>query len=181
MRQSNIYRPVNLKGATMNRRKLTLGLLVMISAVGVLNLSVSGTSDARGSDNTKEEEVLRALDLAWSEAANRKDLEAVVSYMADDGETLAPNEPAARGNAAIRASWSNLLGLPGVTVRWEPLRVRVAKSGELGYTSGTYTLGYTGADGKTMSDRGKYLEVWKKVNGKWKCSSDAYNSDLPAK
>jgi ketosteroid isomerase-like protein len=163
----------------MNRRKLTLGLLIMISAVGIL--SVSGNSDVRGSGNIKEEQELRAVDLAWSDAASRKDLDSVVSYMADDGETLAPNEPAARGKAAIRASWSNLLSLPGVSVRWEPLRVQVGKSGEIGYTSGTYTLSYTGADGKTVSDRGKYLEVWKKVNGKWKCSSDAYNSDLPAK
>jgi ketosteroid isomerase-like protein len=165
----------------MNRRRLILGLLIMISAVGALNRSVSGTSDEKTSDNTKEDQVLRALDLAWSDAANRKDLDGVVSYMGDDGETLAPNEPAARGKAAIRASWSNLLGLPGVTVRWEPLRVQVAKSGEIGYTSGAYTLSYTGADAKTVSDRGKYLEVWKKANGKWKCSSDAYNSDLPAK
>ena len=162
----------------MNRRKLTLGLLIVISAVGVLNRSVSGTSDAKA-DNKKEEQALRALDLAWSNAASRKDLDGVVSYMADDGETLAPNEPAARGKAAIRASWASLLGLPGVAVRWEPLKVQVAKSGEIGYTSGTYRLSYTGADGKTVSDRGKYLEVWKKVNGKWKCSSDAYNSDLP--
>ena len=171
---------MNLKGTTMKRRKLTIGLLVLISAVGVLNWSISGT-DAKASGNIKEEQALRALDRAWSDAANRKDLDAVVSYMADDGETLAPNEPVARGKAAIRASWSNLLGLPGVNVRWEPLIVEVAKSGEIGYTSGTYTLSYTSADGKTMTDRGKDLAVWKKVNGKWKCSSDAYNSDLPAK
>jgi len=30
-----------------------------------------------------------------------------------------------------------------------------------------------------VTDHGKYLEVWKKVDGKWKCSSDAYNSDTP--
>ena len=164
----------------MNRRKLIIGLLIMISAVGILNWNLSGTSEALGSGDIKEEQELRALDRAWSDAANRKDLDAVVSYMADDGETLAPNEPAARGKAAIRASWSRLLALPGLSIRWEPLRVEVAKSGEIGYTSGTYTLSYTGADGKTASDRGKYLEVWKKVNGKWKCTSDAYNSDLPA-
>jgi hypothetical protein len=132
LRLSNIRGPVNLKGATMNRRKLTVGLLIMIIAAGILDRSVNGTSDAKVSNNAKEEEVLRALDLAWSDAANRKDIDAVVGYMADDGETLAPNEPAARGKAAIRASWANLLGLPGVNVSWEPLRVQVAKSGEIG-------------------------------------------------
>jgi len=99
--------------------------------------------------------------------------------MADDGETLAPNEPAARDKAAIRASWANLLGLPNLTVHWKPLRVQVAESGELGYMSGSYTVTYTDAKGQTVTDRGKYLEVWKKVDGKWKCSTDAYNSDIP--
>ena len=165
----------------MNRSRLILGLLMTIIAAGILNWSVSGNMGSKATDNTKEDDVLRALDLAWSDAAGRKDLDAVVSYMADDGETLAPNEPAAHDKAAVRASWANLLGLPGVALRWKPVRVQVAKSGEIGYTSGTYTLSYTGADGKAVSDRGKYLEVWKKVDGKWKCSSDAYNSDLPAK
>ena len=43
------------------------------------------------------------------------------------------------------------------------------------------SLSYTGADGKVVNDRGKYLEVWKKVGREWKCSFDAYNSDLPAR
>jgi len=99
--------------------------------------------------------------------------------MADDGETLAPNEPAARDKAAIRASWANLLGLPNLTVHWKPLRVQVAESGELDYMSGVNTVTYTDAKGQMVTDHGKYLEVWKKVDGKWKCSSDAYNSDTP--
>jgi hypothetical protein len=36
-----------------------------------------------------------------------------------------------------------------------------------------------------VMDEGKYVEVWKKVDGKWKCELDAYNSDqlapMPAK
>jgi ketosteroid isomerase-like protein len=166
---------------TMKMKMVTLSLLVLTGVIGALTLSVGKTDSAKSAGEKNEEEALRALDRAWSEAASRKDVDGVVSYMADDGETLAPNEPAAQGKVAIRASWASLLGLPGVAVRWEPLRVQVAKSGEIGYTSGSYTLSYTGAEGKTVSDRGKYLEVWKKVNGTWKCSSDAYNSDLPAK
>lgn len=132
-------------------------------------------------DRSAEEAALRAADLAWSEVAGRKDLDAIVSYMAADGETLGPNEPAARTPAAIRASWSNLIGLPNVALRWQPLRVQVAESGEIGFTSGTYTLSFTGADGKPVNDKGKYLEVWKKVGGQWKCLMDSYSSDLPLK
>lgn len=130
-------------------------------------------------DRSAEEAALRSLDIAWSETANRKDLDAVVSYMADDGETLPPHAPAARDKAAIKASWANLLGLPALSISWKPQRAQVAESGELGFTSGTYLLTYNDANGQIVSDRGKYLEVWKKVDGKWKCVSDAFNSDLP--
>lgn len=66
-----------------------------------------------------------------------------------------------------------------MSIRWEPQRVQVAESGELGFTSGIYMLTYNDANGQLVADRGKYLEVWKKVDGKWKCVSDAFNSDLP--
>ena len=160
--------------------RLAFALLVATGTIVSCAPSGGGPYKAKATINRSQEEAaLRALDVAWSEAASRKDLDGVVSYMADDGETLAPNESAARDKTAIKASWANLLGLPDVTVHWEPLRIQVAESGEIGYTSGAYTLTFTDAKGKTVNDRGKYLEVWKKIGGKWKCSSDAYNSDIP--
>ena len=164
----------------MRMTPLTLGLCLMTGATLACGQAGTGTAGGKATVNRSEEEAaLRALDLAWSDTANRKDIDGTVSYMADDGETLAPNEPAARDKAAIRASWANLLDLPNLTVHWKPLRVQVAESGELGYMSGSYTVTYTDAKGQTVTDRGKYLEVWKKVDGKWKCSTDAYNSDIP--
>ena len=163
----------------MRVTQLTLGLFLITVATVACGPVGTGTENGKGTVARKEEAALRALDLAWSDTANRKDLDGTVSYMADDGETLAPNEPAARDEAAIKASWAKLLGLPGLNVHWEPQRVQVAESREIGYTSGFYTLTFTDANGQTVTDHGKYLEVWKKVEGKWKCSTDAYNSDIP--
>ena len=64
-------------------------------------------------------------------------------------------------------------------MKWEPAMVQVADSGELGYTSGTYTLSFTDPKAGKIEDKGKYLEVWKKVGGKWKCPLDMYSSDMP--
>jgi ketosteroid isomerase-like protein len=37
------------------------------------------------------------------------------------------------------------------------------------------------ASGKPVNDRGKYVEVWEKQSdGKWKCGSDIWNSDMAA-
>jgi ketosteroid isomerase-like protein len=148
---------------------------------GICLAAGTGLAFAQGAkvDRAAEEAALKALDRAWSEAANRKDLDATVAFMAEDGETLAPNEPLARTKEAIRASWNGLMQLPDAKISWAAERAQVAESGELGYTSGSYSLSFTGPDGKTVTDNGKYLEVWKKVDGKWKCLSDAYNSSVP--
>ena len=90
------------------RRMLAAGALWAVAGAAV---SFAGAPPAKV-DRAAEEAALKALDKAWAEAANRKDLDATVAFMADDGETLAPNEPVARTKEAIRASWNGLMQLP---------------------------------------------------------------------
>lgn len=73
----------------------TAWLLGLLLVAGVIPACGPGKPAV---DRSEEEKALRALDIAWSEAANRKDVDAVVSYMADDGETLPPTSllPGAR-------------------------------------------------------------------------------------
>ncbi len=70
---------------------------------------------------------------------------------------------------------------PGFVITWQPTKVRVGKSGEMAWVSGTYELTMNDASGKPINDRGKYLEVWEKqTDGNWKCAADMWNSDLAA-
>ena len=60
-------------------------------------------------------------------------------------------------------------------------KVEVAKSGDLGFVSGTYEFNMNDASGKPVTDKGKYVEMWEKqADGTWKCATDTWNSDLPA-
>jgi ketosteroid isomerase-like protein len=129
----------------------------------------------------EEEKALREADVAWSAAGEKKDLDGLVSFVTDDSIQLPPNAPTAKGKDAVRKEWSNILGLKDVAVKWEPTTVQVADSGELGYTSGTYTLSFTDPKAGKIDDKGKYLEVWKKVDGKWKSHLDMYSSDIATK
>ncbi len=59
--------------------------------------------------------------------------------------------------------------------------MEVARSGDLAYVSGNYEFNEQDNGGKPITDKGKYLEVWKKQpNGSWKCAADMFSSDLPA-
>jgi uncharacterized protein (TIGR02246 family) len=135
---------------------------------------------ASATDTKGIEQNLRDLDDQWSAAAGAKDLEKTVSFYSEDAIVMPPNASAATSKEAIRKVWQDLLASPGLVIRWKTTKVEVAKSGDLACLSGTYDLTMNDPSGKPINDQGKYVEVWEKQpDGKWKCGTDIWNSDLP--
>src|SRR6185295_1136760 len=160
----------------MNTR--TALLLVLIpSAFVATSCALSDTGDNRAADAA----AIRTLDEQWSATAARNDLEGTVAFYSDDAVLLPPNAPIATDRKSIRESWAGLLG-PNSAVSWKVSKVEVAKSGELGYLYGTYSLSIQDPKGgPPVRGTGKLVEIWKKqADGKWKCIVDTYNSDLSA-
>jgi ketosteroid isomerase-like protein len=125
--------------------------------------------------------MLRDLDAQWAKAAAAKDVEQTIAYYSDGAIVLPPNATGAATKEAIRNVWKDLLATPGLVITWKPGKVRLGKSGEMAWVSGTYELTMNDASGTPVNDRGKYLEVWEKqADGNWKCGADMWNSDLPA-
>lgn len=123
-----------------------------------------------------DEKAVRDADEAWSKAAAAKDLDKTVSFYADDAIVMPPNEAAISDKTKIRNLWKGLLDSL-TDMSWKATRVEMAKSGDMAVLTGTWEM--TMKDG--TKDRGKYCEVWeKKADGKWKCGTDMFSSDLPA-
>jgi ketosteroid isomerase-like protein len=156
------------------------------------NLSQSETvsiSQSLPSDSPSEkpggtrpvEQLLRDLDTQWAKAAEAKDVEQTIGYYSDDAIVLPPNATSAATKDAVRNVWKEMFASPGLAITWKPTKVRLAKSGDMGWVSGRYELTMNDASGKPINDRGKYLEVWEKQSdGNWKCRADMWNSDLAA-
>jgi len=143
-----------------------------------LAFCIAGARPARAASETESD--LRDFDAKWSDAAAAKDVDKTVSFYSDDALVLPSNAAAAHTKESIRAIWKEMLEGPGQKISWKAIKVEVAKSGELGYVSGTYEMQMNDASGKPLSDRGKYLEILKKQpDGNWKCTVDIWNSDLP--
>ncbi len=133
-------------------------------------------ADTRAQDGA----AIRALETAWSSALQAKDVDKFVAYYAPDAVALPPNEPIATTPADIRKGISGLMALPGLSMTFHPTSVGVAKSGDVAYTYGVYDMSVTGPDGKPVTDKGKYVTVYKKqADGSWKAAVDTFNSDLP--
>jgi ketosteroid isomerase-like protein len=128
----------------------------------------------------KAEQALRDADDQWSKAAGAHDLEETVSFYSSDAIVLPPNGPTITTKDGIHDMWKQIIR-DMQSMSWKATRVEVAKSGELGYITGTYEMSIKDETGKLINDKGKYLEVWKKQgDGSWKCSADMFSSDLPA-
>jgi ketosteroid isomerase-like protein len=74
--------------------------------------------------------------------------------------------------------WAGFMADANFSISWKTLHAEVSKSGELGYTTGTFQDTFTGPDGKKAEDKGKYVCIWKKQkDGSWKAIHDTWNSD----
>ena len=152
--------------------------LFLCGCIALLSITIVGAVTAA---DTKIEQTLRDLDAQWSAAAGAKDLDKTVSFYSDDAIVMPPNASAARTKEAIRKLWQDLIASPGFVISWKATKIEVAKSGDLACLSGTYEFTMNDASGKPVNDHGKYVEVWEKQSdGKWKCGTDIWNSDLPA-
>jgi ketosteroid isomerase-like protein len=133
--------------------------------------------DTRAAD----EATIRKADEDWAKAAQTKQVAAWVAFYADDAVVLPPNDTTATSKESISKAVGDLLTLPSLTIDWQPVKIEVARSGDIAYARGTYELAYKNPKGKRITDRGKYLEIWKKrPDGGWKCIVDTWNSDLPS-
>ena len=127
------------------------------------------------------ENAIRAADQEWARVFGVKDLKGSLEFCADDASFMAPNAPIAIGKDAIGKSFAAFFTLPDLKITWHPIKIEVAGSGELGYSTGAYDMTFNDPAGKTITDRGKYMTVWKKqTNGRWKVIYDIFNSDLAA-
>jgi ketosteroid isomerase-like protein len=160
---------------SMNTKQLGLGfILSAIIFSGVLMLA----SCAPAADTNAIAKELTRLDDEWSNAAVAKNVEKVASFYAADAIAYPPNEPVAIGQAAAKKVWASYLNDSTFSISWKTEHAGASKSGELGFTAGTYENSYRGPGGKMVTEKGKYLCTWaKQPDGTWKATHDMWNSD----
>lgn len=110
----------------------------------------------------------------WMEAFNSHDAHSLAALYTADAVLLPPNQPAVFGRDAIAATNAAFFTTGDFKIDIEALETVV--DGQLAYVAGRYRM-WTG-DG-TLVDHGKYIEIWRAVDGEWLISRDIYNSSMP--
>ena len=157
--------------------KKNLGMF--FSIVCGLALLVLGCNQQQKPDTRAADEAsIRSINPAWFKAYNAGDAEAVAALYADDAVLNIPGVPATRGRTAIREALAKdiagsvaggLTNIPGPSPEF-------GVSGDLGWEWSTYSV--TDKSGSTV-DRGKYVTVYARKEGKWLIIRDIWNSNGP--
>jgi uncharacterized protein (TIGR02246 family) len=148
---------------------------LMVAAVMVGSTGCGGEPTV---DLQTEEETIRALDRQWQAAVEEKDVQAAAAFFAPDGIAMPANGPMIVGREGIEMWFSEWLPVEEITNVFEPEVIEVAGSGDLAYDRGTYRFVMETPEGR-IEDVGKYVVVWKKIDGEWRAVLDISNSDLP--
>jgi ketosteroid isomerase-like protein len=157
---------------------------ILVSSLVIIGLALAcqqppppSPPDTRAAD----ERAIREADAACLKAVTAQDVEAFVSFFAEDASVLPPNAPMVTGKESVRKWASEVVANPGFVASWQTTKVEVSRAGDLAYSTDTYQLTANNPKGKPVTDRGKEVIVWKKQPGdKWKTVIDIFNSDLPA-
>lgn len=93
----------------------------------------------------------------------------------ENAQLLPSNSDFVNGTAEVQAFWKAVFGAGVKKAKLETIEVE--GMGNTAYEMGKYTL-Y--GEGDQAVDAGKYVVIWKKVNGQWKLHRDIWNTSMAA-
>src|SRR6516162_7245643 len=166
---SAIHRGRTYPMKTIEKATQLFGLAVVFAVGGI---------QSAGADPAAEVAAIHAVDDIWVKSFNTRDANTMAAQYDEHAVLLPPGAPAARGQAAIRTFFANMM--PEATK--DGLQFTLGSKpaggarGDMGWSSGTYTL--KDKTGQVV-DTGKYLSVSRKKDGNWLYIRDTWNSDGP--
>lgn len=129
-------------------------------------------------DLEAEKKILRQYITKWHEAEVQGDYEACLNFYAEDAIVHPPNRDPVKGKATIREFHKDVLHNVESGIG-ETTRIEISSSGDLAYDIGLSHMVFKSTEG-LVEEVQKYLIVWKKINGEWKCIAISFNSNKPA-
>ena len=132
-------------------------------------------------DIVAEAEAIRNIENQWTVALQNKDVDKVLSIYSPEGVVMKPNNGIYVGLQAIRGQLES--DFADTTILWNTTSsiidiLEVSASGDLAYVRGINRSNIKTPGGSDeMSD--KWIDIYKKIDGQWKCIVGIWNSNKP--
>ena len=165
---------------TLNRRKGTTKRFATLCATTVIALMMTACNETADTHDA-DVKALKDIEAQWNRDFASKDPDKLVAHYADDAVLMSPGMPASSGKAAIRNTLKQMVSDPAFSLKFQASKVEIARSGDVAYTQGSYTMAMTDAQTKqVVSDHGNYVTTYRKPpDGAWKAVADIATSGVP--
>uniref|UniRef100_UPI0040486E67 nuclear transport factor 2 family protein n=1 Tax=Mariniflexile sp. TaxID=1979402 RepID=UPI0040486E67 len=165
-------------------KRLSIPLLAIASAGFLTTACNNNTTADKNSDTERADvfdinavkKIIQDNNNAFMNAHITRDTATLNGMFTRDARVFPPNSEVIKDQATIKA----------INMEWVNYDIKEAREestatyGNEDYVidEGTYYMSF-GAD--SIVDKGKYMNVWKKEDGKWKMFRNMWNTSLPAK
>ena len=132
-------------------------------------------------DTLAEANAIRNIEAQWATAIQGKDVNKIISFFASDAVSMPVNRPIIVGLESLRKDteyWFSDTTILFKTYSNTVEAVEISSSGDLAYDRGTDHLVRNTSNGP-VEDIGKWIGIYKKINGEWKCVVVIGNNDKP--
>jgi len=142
-----------------------LGCLIIYGCSGNPDIGTRADIDA-----------IQKLSDQWTTAIIARDVDKILDCYAEDAVQMQAKSPIISGKKEIKAWYETWINDTTMTYSATMKIIDMSKSRDIGYERGVYCMSFKTQSGK-LDKFGKYLTVWKKIEGRWKAVADIGNDD----
>ena len=131
---------------------------------------LSGCNTGSETDIQAEKDILRNLEDQWMEGFMTKDADKILDLYSPDAVSMSSEKPTLTGIQEIRKHIESMLSDTALifnTYKYSIDVMEISASGDLAYVRGHDEVTMKIKEG-TIQDKGRYIDIWKKIDGKWK-------------
>ncbi|PYO79071.1 MAG: hypothetical protein DMD63_05365 [Gemmatimonadetes bacterium] len=152
-------------------RLSTFRSIAVFTAMAIAALSQTAASQ------TRDQRAIREAGDKWQRDIGADNVEAIVALHTPDAVLMFSNAPLVKGSQAVRATYAEMVKVPGLLLHWIPTKIDVT-SPTTATEYGTYAESFDSPGGK-IRDAGNYVVLWRKIDGKWRIALDAPSTTTP--
>lgn len=122
--------------------------------------------------NVRDE--IAAANEAFMTAFKHGDAQGLAKLYTDDGQVFPPNSDVVTGHEKLQGFWSAVMDM-GV----KEAKLKITEVDDFGDTAVEISTFEMFGDEGQMLDQGKYMVVWKQIDGRWFLHRDIFNTSMP--
>jgi ketosteroid isomerase-like protein len=148
--------------------------LAATAALALCGCDHKGWRNHHHPDPAKIAQDIKAQETQWQKDYADKNLNALAAHYAPDAALADVGSPVATSDSDRRKELGQLISDPNLNLTFAADRVQVARSGDLAYSRGHFTIRMTDkTTNKPSTSNGSYLTVWQKQpDDSWKAVED---------